>query len=230
MVNYEVHMTLKTPIDYKQRETETAILTNFFQRYPTEVLATLAAWYRPVLKQWASKFRSEFYRPDIPLRDYEAVAISSLADAAKNFDSTANTRFSTYLYAYARNECQRLAYNTSNNFRVFKPCKKKNREATDAIPFEKLTVQDFNTYNDITFYHRSQLLESQRRIEQFYNMLRHMSNSTSAVAKKQATRVQELAHHVLMGGTKKSFCDASGTNRGTLDEALMAIRAKLLKE
>ena len=80
MVNYEVHMTtLKTPIDYKQREPETAILTNFFQRYPTEVLATLAAWYRPVLKQWASKFRSEFYRPDIPLRDYEAVAISSLA-------------------------------------------------------------------------------------------------------------------------------------------------------
>lgn len=115
----------------KQREAEAVVLTQFFLRYPTEVLCSLVARYKPDLIHMGKIFQGDFYRPNIPLEDYAAVSISSLAGAAKNFDPTQGTSFFTYLFAYAKKECKKFAFDNGTFLRVFRSRSPKNANKGD---------------------------------------------------------------------------------------------------
>ncbi|MBR4558443.1 MAG: hypothetical protein IKO21_02570 [Fibrobacter sp.] len=199
------------------------------------------------------------YRPNIPAKDYEAVIMSCLPRAAQNYDFTANTLFSTYLHAYANYACKNYANENGDFLKVFnkrknkskptsnlneeqqteqstKPNAKQQKDDSDenaavyALPFEDLTTRDYAAYDAERFYHRNQRQETQRNMELLQCLLDDMKNSSSIVEKKQATRIRAFMNHILMGGSKKSFCDITGTHRATLDASLTAIRKKILQK
>ena len=62
----------------------------------------------------------------------------------------------------------------------------------------------------------------QGKVDRIQKVLEDMrKDGQSKVLKKQAKRVEGLKEHVLRGGTKKSYCDATGTSRSTLDASLL---------
>lgn len=245
-----------------QREAE--YLIRLYQEnhsYSREILAALVRLFYPFFKYWAAKYRSKYYkyRPDIPAKDYEAVSIGCLPRAARNYDFSAKTRFSTYLSAWVKHACRNYANENGDFLKVFKKRKRRSKSASNlndeqsaeqttspnvkqqkddsdenaavyAIPFEDLTTRDYAAYDAECFYRMNRRQEIHRKMDQVDKLLADMHKSSLAVLRKQADRIVAFKEHVLMGGSKKSFCDVTGISRSTLDMSLIAVRERLLHE
>lgn len=243
-------MNTKTREDYRQSKAEHLIRK--YQSDPKghrEAVTLLVDLYRREIRDWSSFFyrRNYAFRPENSLKDYEGVATTAILMAARKYDCDDEAYFKTFLRYYVRGECLKLVRETGNTLKMPRPkkkqvkpgegtCekyskKKEEREKYKAISFDDVSVEDMQAYDSVRKYRRQHDLDAQRKVALLQEILEGiLIESSSAVLKKQAKRVEMLRKHILMGGTKKSFCDATGTHRPTLDASLEAICRRALQE
>lgn len=236
---------MKTQPKFDQRQLEAVLLAKNYQKYPREVVAALAARYRPDLKRWAAYFR--YRRPSIPARDYEAVALGSIPSAARTYDSSKGACFGTHLYNWAKWACLRYANENGDYLKVFGPRKRRDDQdeekdkipAVFAIPWDDLTDRDlaYAAETDENPRREREQKEARKTIQQFREFLNELlevrglqeNQNRLTVPQKRAALALEYMSFFLehaddpsMGRfMKKDFCASKGKKgRETLDNAL----------
>lgn len=201
---------MKTQPKIDPRQSEAVLLTKNFQKYPREVVASLAARYRPELKRWAASCRRKYcgWRPRIPARDYEAVALDSIRAAAKNYDSSKGACFKTFLGYFVRWDCFHYAKENGDLLKVYELRRRRvdqdEEEAEStvvyAIPWDDLTDSDHMQAADADENLRRdpEKKEARRAIQEFREFLNELLEGRGLQEnKKRLTVPQKRAALVL---------------------------------
>lgn len=234
---------MKTQINEAVRQEKAEYLIKKYQSDPwgyREAITLLVDFYRDDIKDWSDYFYRRNYaiRPENSSMDYESVATTAVLYAARRYECGSEASFRTFLRYYVVGECLEFVRDTGNSLKMPRPKKKSGtpdedthqkygeeqdeRKKRRSISFDDASAEDMRAYESDRKSRRLYDLYVQGKVDRIQKVLEDMrKDGQSKVLKKQAKRVEGLKEHVLRGGTKKSYCDATGTSRSTLDASLL---------
>lgn len=243
---------MKTKTNEAVRQEKAEYLIKKYQSDPwehREAITLLVDFYRNDIKNWSGFFYRKFYanRPENSSIDYEGVATTAVFYAAGNYDCESEANFKTFLRHYVVGECLELVRDTGNSLKMPRPKKKSGtpnedthekygeeqdeRKKRRSISLDDASAEDMRAYESDRKSRKQHDLYVRGKVDRIQKVLEDMrKDGQSKVLKKQAERVEGLKEHVLRGGTKKSYCDATGTSRSTLDASLLAFCERFIQE